>query len=196
MRMAVRRPEYVSALLLMAWLMAGPLTAGEVVNAGMHGLTVELPPGWTGQVETSPSVSAGAGFNTTIMATCNTDRCATTQETCRISLHDRLVVDVSDVDAFAAIAPTALRQYELTRTSLIRSGEGARVAQALAEERIGTQPWLRIETLAAGNFKSVLFARTRLKGRDIAVDCRTCERDAPRFEAARQIIGSIRISGE
>ena len=191
----LRIPPSVALAALLAASALGDGVAGERMSSGVHGVSFEFPDGWTTDIVKSPSTAGKAGFGTEIKAACVTERCRTTQETCRIWIYDEVIGGV-DGDPLAGLYRSAGEKYDLTRTILMRTGEGARVARAVGTQTFGATAWAIIETQAAGAYKSVIFARTSVAGRDIMVDGRTCERGEPRFEAARAIIASARVSTE
>lgn len=187
----IRLLEMVLCAALLRALCLQAAIADERIAIGQLGVSASLPEGWTAKIEQRVSVDGKPDFNAELKATCETERCRKSQETCRIWVYDQVISGLGEADAFAALYNTASKQYDLTRTMLMRSGQGARVAKPVSAVAFGQSRWMSMETRASGAFKSVLFARTRIQGRDIMIDCRTCEHDEPRFDAARAIIGSV-----
>jgi hypothetical protein len=184
------------ALMALSLCLCNGAAVAETVSLESLGVTVTLPEGWTYELTKATRVPNDPNFSNELTATCKTERCETTLETCKIAVYDTVMGLPEGADALAGVAPSALDQYNITRNWLKAAGDGASVAKRWGHETMGAITWLRIETLATNPYKSVLYGRTVYKDRYLIAECRTCEREESRFVTARAIMGSIAIRPE
>ena len=181
----------IAALVLL--LAAFPAHGAETLPLGSQGVTVTLPDGWHGEVSHDTRAPNDPGFSTLLTATCETENCKKTKESCNIWVYDELIETIFDGVALAGMFATEQEKIDITRIIVEKYHVPTETIKPLEIRLVGITPWYTIEVEAPG-YQSIFYGRTIYYGRYLIVDCRTCVLGDNRFDAARDILNSIAIS--
>lgn len=174
-------------------LTAFPALGAETLPLGSQGVTVTLPDGWHGVVSHETRALDDPGFSTLLTATCDTENCKKTPESCKIWVYDERIATVFDVVALAAMFATEQEKMDITQIIVEKYHVPTETIKPLEIRLVGLTPWYTIEVEAQG-YQSIFYGRTVYYGRYLIVDCRTCVLGDNRFDTARDILNSIAIS--
>lgn len=192
------RPTRIrQAVMLLAWLLCRDAAFAETVAAPttvagwdrpLHGVSADFPDQWSATFEPADP----GGVAEVQMATCRTQACARTLETCRIVVPDS-VLPTDSFGTSAWLMPVTIGYGSLMKEVLDSSGEGAAITRKPTPLRWGGRFWYVTESLGGEGYKSVMVAIAEVDGRYVRVTCRTCDRSEGRFGFARDILETVAV---
>lgn len=167
---------------------AAPTQAETVVMP--HGLTVELPEGWS--LDGSPEGEVSKSGLRRVQFVCESEDCEKTQETCTILMRSKDVAGADDTAKLRALYASPLDRYFRLRAVLRSTSKDAEIRKPLELVRMGDREWYRVETDARHNYKSGLFTETVVNGLYVGMICKTCETGEERHQGGLKILMSLK----